>query len=75
MVYSSPISDHGATHLRKVFSYHWTLMARIPKRVTIAAPSGIPRKTATLVATVWYETEVELLAPLMTLTNRIASGA
>jgi hypothetical protein len=43
--------------------------------VTIAAPRGMPRKTATLVATVVYELVTLDLAWLITLMNNIASGA
>lgn len=48
----TPMSDHGAIHLRKTFSYHFALMARKAKRVMTAAPRGMPRKTPTDVATV-----------------------
>ena len=43
--------------------------------VKIAAPRGIPRKTATLIATVEYETVMRPLEWLMTRMKRIASGA
>lgn len=53
IVKSSPIKDHGETHLRKTESYQEALMRLlIASLVTMAAPSGIPRNTATLVATV-----------------------
>ena len=45
--------DQGFRYLRKVVSYQWGLTAlRMVKRVTIEAARGMPRKTATLVATV-----------------------
>lgn len=43
--------------------------------VMIAAPSGMPRKTATLVATVEYETDIVLDEWLMILMNNTARGA
>lgn len=68
--------DHGLRYLRKVFSYHCGLTSfRIAKRVRIAAPRGMPRKTATLVAIVEYETLTVLPDLPMTLMNRRASGA
>ena len=76
MVYSRPISDHGVIHLKKAWSYHVGLISlRTANRVMMAAPNGIPRKAATLVATVEYEafTVVEEL-PIIRM-NRMASGA
>ena len=70
------MSDHGANHFRKVFSYHSGLINfRSVRRVIIAAPRGIPRKTATLVATVSYETATVPFSRLITLIKRMASGA
>lgn len=48
-----PIRDHGAKYLRKTVEYHLSLTSfRKVKRVRIAAQRGIPRKTATDLATV-----------------------
>lgn len=53
MVKRRPISDQGATQLRKTRSYQDGLKTvRRVNLVNIAAPNGIPRNTATLVATV-----------------------
>lgn len=53
MVYSRPISDQGAIHFMNVSSYHVGLVSfRTANRVRMAAPSGMPKNTATLVATV-----------------------
>ena len=76
MVYSRPISDHGAIHFRIIWSYHVGLVSlRTANRVMMAAPKGMPRNTATLVATVEYEafTVVEELPIIRR--NRMASGA
>lgn len=69
------MSDHGASHFRNVSSYHLGLVsARTPKRVIIAAPKGIPKNTATLVATVEYEVST-VEEPPITLRNKMLSGA
>ena len=53
MVKRRPMSDHGAANFRKASSYHRGLVTlRSRKRVKMAAPRGIPRKTATDLATV-----------------------
>lgn len=68
--------DHGAANLRKTWSYHFALKSfRSENRVTMAAPSGIPRNTATLLATVEYWTSSAPLSRLMTLMKRMARGA
>ena len=41
----------------------------------MAAPRGMPRKTATLVATMEYEIDLAAESPLMTLMKRMASGS
>ncbi|KAH0405517.1 hypothetical protein KCU89_g18, partial [Aureobasidium melanogenum] len=45
--------DHGATHFRKTRSYQSPLVLNLnTTRVMMAAPNGMPRKAATLVAIV-----------------------
>ena len=76
MVYSRPIKDQGARYFKNVSSYHFELVNHLMANlVTIAAPSGIPRKTATLIATVEYEIEIAEVEPLMTRMKNTASGA
>ena len=68
--------DQGARYFRKTRSYQSLLTnVRSVRRVMTAAARGIPRKTATLVATTWYEIGTPLVDLEMTLTNKIASGA
>ena len=76
MVYSRPISDYGAIHFRNVWSYHVGLVSlRTANRVTMAAPNGMPRNTATLVATVEYEVFMVVEESPIIRMNRMASGA
>ena len=71
-----PISDHGAANLRKISSYQRGLVIlRNRKRVRIAAPRGIPRKTATDLATVEYEMSRVPSSREMTLMKSRARGA
>jgi hypothetical protein len=57
MVYSRPIRDQGEMMRIKTRSYHsGPASLRREKRVIMAAARGMPRKTATLVATVEYDT-------------------
>src|SRR6266480_2263883 len=69
------MSDHGEIHLRNFFSYQSGLTARMLNLVRAADPSGMPRKTPTLLATVVYETVTLVLPPPITCTNNTASGA
>jgi len=56
MVYSSPMSEKGAIHFKKRLVYHSSPASqRTANLETNAAASGMPRKTATLVAMVEYE--------------------
>lgn len=76
IVKRSPMRDHGLAHFKKMLSNQAGLkIARSVNRVTIAAPRGIPRNTATLLATTEYDIEISSLEWLMTLINRRASGA
>ena len=76
IVYSKPIRDHGEMTRRKTRSYHsGPASLRIEKRVMMAAARGMPRKTATLVATIEYETSREPSSPLMMLMKKMAIGA
>lgn len=76
IVYSNPMRDHGEMTRRKTRSYHsGPASLRIEKRVIIAAARGIPRKTATLVATIEYETSRAPSSPLMMLMKKMAIGA
>ena len=76
MVYSRPISDHGAIHFKNVWSYHVRFVSlSTANRVMMAAPNGMPRNTATLVATVEYETFTAVEESPIIRTNRMASGA
>lgn len=76
MVNRSPIRDHGDSHLMNTSLYHLRpAILRIMYRVTIAAPRGIPRKTATLLATVEYSMDMVPSARLMTFMKRRARGA
>lgn len=71
-----PIRDHGAANLRNIWSYHLGLaIFRSANRVTIAVPRGIPRKTATLLATVEYPISSVPSSLLMTLMKSRARGA
>ena len=76
MVYSRPTSDHGETHFTKVWSYQvGPVRMRTANRVRMAAPKGMPRNTATLVATVVYEAvTVAEDVPIIRM-KRMASGA
>lgn len=74
-MYKSPIRDHGAIQTMKTFSYQVLLIARMPKRVIIAAPSGMPRKIPTLIETVVYETFTVEVEWLMMRTKKMANGA
>ena len=61
---------------RDLWSYYSGLTNfRNVRRVKIAAPRCIPRKTVTLVATVSYKTATVSSSRLMTLMKRMASGA
>ena len=76
MVNRRPIRDHGFNHLRKMLSYRFgPKMYRSESRVMMAVPRGIPKKTATLVATVEYETLISEPEYPITLINNMASGA
>lgn len=76
MVYKSPIRDQGATHFRKTRSNQLFFVKRRKiRRVRIAAPSGIPRNAATLVAMVEYDGVIAELEWLITLMKNIANGA
>ena len=76
MVKSSPINDHGAAHFKNILPYHdWPAILRRVNRVRTAAARGMPRKTATLLATVEYEISSVPSSRLMTLIKKIASGA
>ena len=54
MVKRRPMRDHGARKRRKVLSYQVGSLRRLRmvRRVSIAAASGMPRKTATDLAIV-----------------------
>lgn len=61
---------------KKTRSYHSDpAILRREKRVMIAAPRGMPRKTATLVATVEYDTSREPSSPLITEIKNTDIGA
>lgn len=76
MVYKSPIRDHGETKRMNMRSYHaGPAMNRRPNLVITAAPRGMPRNAATLVATTEYEIGAMSFSSLMTLRKKIASGA
>lgn len=75
-MYRRPMRDQGATHLRKTRSYQSPFATfRTIKRVMIAAPSGIPRNAATLVAIVEYDGVMPDLEWLMTFMKKMAKGA
>ena len=75
IVYSSPINDHGASHFKNCCSYQLGEIFRSAMRVTMAAANGMPRKAATLVATVEYDGEMLDSEWLMTLMKKMARGA
>lgn len=76
MVNRRPMSDQGAANLRKTSSYQRALVSlRSENRVRTAAASGMPRKTATDWATVWYSISRVPSSPEMTFMKRRASGA
>lgn len=74
MVNRSPMRDNGLIHFRNTWSYHRALVVqRRTKRVRIAAPRGIPRNTATLLAAVLYSNV--MVSPLMTSMKNTPIGA
>ena len=75
MVKRRPIKDQGLTNFRNFLSYHSGLArSRIGNRMILAAPRGTPKKTATVVAIVEYNTSIVSSDLPVTLMNRIANG-
>ena len=76
IVNKRPMRDQGAANFRNTLSYHLALVnLRSEKRVTIAAARGMPRNTATLLATVGYSMSKVPSSREMTFMKRRASGA
>ena len=74
IVYNRPMRDHGESHFINISYLDGPAKCRIRHRVRTAAPNGIPKKTATFVATTGYETSNSSVS-LITLMKRTASGA
>jgi hypothetical protein len=67
MVKSSSIRAKGPIHFRNLFSYHAGLISFLSAtRVRITATSGMPKNTATLLATIEYLMLVSNALPLNT---------
>ena len=70
------MSDQGASHFRKIWEYQaGPASQRTTRRVSIAAPRGMPRNTATLVATEEYDMASVVVSPPMIWMKKTASGA